>query len=131
MAYLVDVDVLYAYMDSSDWLHTSATKFFEKAKNYELKTSAVAVLELAVVVKRELPDKLFNILDVLRELNIEILSVNEEITKTAFEFMKRGFDIFDAFHASTAKYYNLIIVSTDHKYKDVGLQTLDPRTTFF
>ena len=128
MAYLVDVDDLYAYMDSSDWLHSYAVKFFKKAKNCELKTSAVAVLELAVVVKRELPDKLFEILNTLKDLNIEILPVNEKITKTAFEFIKRGFGIFDAFHASTAKYYNLIIVSTDHKYKDVGLQTLDPRT---
>jgi len=59
-----------------------------------------------------LPDKLF---EILKTLNVEILSVNNEITRVAFDFMQKGFGIFDAFHASTAKYYDLTIVSTSIK----------------
>ena len=125
MAYLVDADILYGYIDPTDWLHDCAVRFFEKFK--DIKASVIVVLELAVVMKRELPDKLFEILKTLDDLNVEILSVNNEITRVAFDFMKKGFGIFDAFHASTAKYYDLTIVSTDHKYKDAGLSVLDPR----
>ena len=51
MAYLVDADVLYGYIDSTDWLHNYAVRFFEKFK--DVKTSVVIVLELAVVTKIE------------------------------------------------------------------------------
>ena len=127
MAYLVDADVLYGYIDPADWLHDWAVRFFEKFENEDVKTSVAVVLELAVVVKREMPNKLFEILKTLEELNIEILQVNDEITRLAFDFMQKDFSIFDAFHASTAKYYGLTIVSTDHRYKDTGLGVLDPR----
>ena len=80
-----------------------ARRFFEKFK--DIKASVIVVLELAVVMKRELPDKLF---EILKNLNVEILN---EITRVAFDFMQKGFGIFDA---STAKYYDLTIVSMDH-----------------
>ena len=63
----------------------------------------------------QLPDKLFEILKTLNNLNVEILSINNEITRLAFDFMQKGFGIFDTFHASTAKYYDLTIVSTSIK----------------
>ncbi|MGC9020769.1 MAG: type II toxin-antitoxin system VapC family toxin [Candidatus Methanodesulfokora sp.] len=125
MAYLVDADILYGYVDPADWLHEYAVKFFDNFK--DIKTSVIVVLELAVVIKRELPNKLFEILKTLDKLNVEILPVNDEITRAAFDFMQRGFGIFDSFHASTAKYYGLTIVSTDHKYRSIGLSVLDPR----
>ncbi len=110
MAYLVDADILYGYIDPADWLHDWASRFFEKFENEDVKTSVAVVLELAVVVKREMPNKLFEILKTLEELNIEILPVNDEITRIAFDFMQKGFGIFDAFHASTAKCYGLTIL---------------------
>lgn len=69
-----------------------------------------------------MPDYLFEILKILDELGVEVLPVNDEITKAAFDFMQKG--VFDAFRSSTAKYYGLTIVSTDHKYKDAGLSVL-------
>lgn len=129
MEFLIDADVLYGYIDLTDWLHPYSTKFFEKAEenNYKLKTSAVVVLELAIVTKRDLPDKLFEILDTLKRLKVEILPVNGEIVELAFKFMKEDFGIFDAFHAATAKYYGLAIVGTDHKYEKIDLAKIDPR----
>ena len=43
MEFLIDADVLYGYIDLTDWLHPYSTKFFEKAEEnkYKLKSSAV------------------------------------------------------------------------------------------
>lgn len=84
-------------------------------------------LELAIVTKRDLPDKLFDILTVLGRLKIEILPVGDEILKSAFELIGQGFGIFDAFHVATAKHYELAIAGTDHKYDKIDLVKIDPR----
>ena len=130
MEYLVDADVLYAYMDPSDWLHNYAVKVVEKIKKRELKVkvSPIIILELAIVIKRDLSEKaMLRIYDKIKDLKVEILSVNEKTVEEAFKYLKKNMGIFDAYHAATAKTYNLTIIGTDQKYDKVGVKRLDPR----
>ena len=130
MEYLVDADVLYAYMNPPDWLHNHAVKVVEKIKKGELKAkvSPIIILELAIVIKRDLSEKaMLRIYDKIKDLKVEILSVNEKTVEEAFKYLKKNMGIFDAYHAATAKTYNLTIIGTDQKYDKVGVKRLDPR----
>lgn len=130
MEYLVDADVLYAYMDPSDWLHNYAIRVVEKIRKGELKAkvSPIIILELSIVIKRDLSeDIMLEIYRKIKNLNIEIIPVNEKIVEKAFEYLEKDMGIFDAYHAATAKIYNLTIIGTDQKYDKVGVKRLDPR----
>jgi len=117
-------------MDPSDWLHNYAVKVVEKIKKGELKVKVnpIIILELAIVIKRDLSEKaMLRIYDKIKDLKVEILSVNEKTVEEAFKYLKKNMGIFDAYHAATAKTYNLTIIGTDQKYDKVGVKRLDPR----
>ena len=130
-SYLVDADILYAYLNPTDWLHEEATKVVSMIKDVKLKAyiTPIIVLELAVVIKRDLSEKtMLKLYEELKKIGLKTIPVDENVVKTAFDYLKRGMGIFDSFHAAVAKHNNLVIISTDHKYDEMGLKRLDPKS---
>ncbi|GBC69968.1 hypothetical protein HRbin01_01675 [archaeon HR01] len=76
MDYFIDADVLYAYLNPSDWLHEAADRIIGLIKTGKInaKTSIIVVLELAVVIKRDIgPEKVEEIMKTLKNLTIKFI----------------------------------------------------------
>ena len=127
---LIDADVIYAFLDPSDWLHEPARRVMKVVERggVDAYVTPITVLELAVVVKRDISeDAMLKLYEELKSLGLKFLQVDEDTVREAFNYMKMGMGIFDAFHAATAKTHKLTIISTDHKYDQAGLKRIDPR----
>jgi predicted nucleic acid-binding protein len=123
----VDLDLIYAKIKKDDHLRGISSSILKsKEKQY---TSIVTLLELEIVLKREISDYLSKETMQLFGENfprIKIIGLNEKIFEKSLELRKKcGLGIFDAIHAATALLHDKRIASTDTSYKRVpGLKTI-------
>lgn len=112
----VDTDILYALLKPNDRHLEFAKKIL--ASNEAPCTSAITLVELEIVVKRELSDFLSqNILDAVLEVapSLKILELNQKILKKSLELRQKfGIGVYDSIHAATAIAKGKKIASTDH-----------------
>ena len=84
----VENSVISAYYYASGWMLTATKRFFNKAveENYELFTSDVTILELDSA--RE--DIRENILKIIQEYRIKVVSITDMARRLAEEYVARG-----------------------------------------
>ncbi len=125
----VDVDVLYALVRERDWLRGFAESIVSKpGKRY---SSAVALLELELIVKREISDELSkNIVSVVKKAfpGLVIKSVGVKTVEHSLALRKKyGLSVFDAVHAAAALESDGRIASSDEVFDRVaGLTRIKP-----
>lgn len=114
----LDSDVLYALMKKDDHQRPYALKVVQQqTRKY---TSTVTLLELEIMVKRELGDALSLavskwIKKLLPDLKVVSFSSND-FEKSLQLREKYGLGIFDAAHAATCLNNDGVMASTDHIY---------------
>ncbi len=125
----LDADILFALIKPSDRHQAFAEEVLTKKER--LYTSFTTLLELEIVVKREISDDLsMNIMEALQRKVPELEIVSND-TKTFTDSLtlrkKYGVGIFDAIHAATALHHDKRIASTDHIYNRIkGLHWIKP-----
>lgn len=117
----LDVDVMLALVKEKDFHKEYAKKIcFIKEDKY---TSVITLLELEIVIKREISDLLsMELMDIIFKIlpEIKIVNCDKEIFENSLLLRKKfGMGIFDSIHASTALKFDKRIASTDNIYKKI------------
>ena len=116
----VDSDILFATLKSGD---RHAAFAHETMRNEHVYTSALTLIELEIVVKRELSNEMSTtIQSILRHQypKLKIAPLTPEVHQKGQELRrKHGLGIFDAIHAATALMEDKHIASTDHIYDSI------------
>lgn len=116
----VDADILFATLKAGDRHTDFAHKIMEEDHLY---TSTITLVELEIVVKRELSNEMSTtIQSVVRHKfpRLKILPLTPETHQKSQELrQKYGLGIFDAIHAATALQGDKRIASTDHIYDSI------------
>jgi predicted nucleic acid-binding protein len=117
----VDSDLIYAQIKTGDHLEQySKTILKGKEKKY---TSIITLLELEIIVKREISDYLSKeIKEVFKEKfpEIKILNFNEKTLEKSLELRKEyALGIFDSIHGATALLNDKKIASNDHIFERI------------
>ncbi len=117
----LDVDVLYALLKEKDF-HREYAERIASSKGGKV-TSSVSLLELEIVVKRELGDeKSLEIDEWARKIvpGISILAFTEKQFKKSLELRKKfGLGIFDSVHAAVCLEKGGQMASTDRAFDRV------------
>lgn len=117
----LDVDVLLALIKERDFHKEYALKVCSLQE--EKYTSIISLVELEIVIKREMSDIMsMEILKIMEKLlpEVKILACDKKIFEKSLELRKRfGLGIFDSLHAATALQYDKRIASTDNVYKRI------------
>jgi len=114
----LDADLIYALIKKKDRHEELAEKILsEEGKFY---TSIVTLLELEIIVKRELSDELsMEILGLVKKKipALTIKALDSNIMQSSLNLRKKyGLGIFDSIHAATALANDKKIASTDRIY---------------
>ena len=123
-----DTDVIYALIRPGDRHREYAERMLNiREKIY---TSAITIVELEIVIKREISDELSKTAVNLAKIKIptlKILPLGEKTLKSAEQLRKRyGLGIFDSIHAAAALEADGRIASTDEIYDRIsGLKRLE------
>ncbi|HIH25455.1 PIN domain-containing protein [Candidatus Woesearchaeota archaeon] len=117
----LDVDILLALIKEKDFHREYAKKIISlKEDKY---TSVISLIELEIVIKREVSDILSMELDkvlikILPELRI--VDCDNEIFNKSLDLRKKfNLGIFDSIHAATSLKFDKRIASTDHMFEKV------------
>ncbi len=112
----IDTDILYALLKPNGRHLEFAKKILDS--NEIAYTSVITLVELEIVVKREISDFLSqNILEAVMEKApmLKIVELNQKIFKKSLELRQKfGLGIYDSLHAATAIAKDKKIASTDH-----------------
>jgi|SRR3989344_7017424 len=116
----LDVDVFYAVIKENDRHKKFALTALKEKNKY---TSIVSLLELEILVKREIND-LFSqeIFEFFKQKfpDVKIIDFNEKIMEKSQELRKNfSLGIFDSIHAATCLINNKKMASTDNAYKRI------------
>lgn len=136
---LIETDIIYAFVKSSDQLKPIADRLMWRIKEGELGKVAASretLHELYYTSMREgvSPDEYISRVAALTSINnLRFLPTTSEIDLLALTLMRqyRLTSIFDAYHAATTlnQVEDRTIISTDHVYDNIpGLTRLDPKT---
>ena len=119
----VDVDLLYALIKENDRHRETAEKVL--GGKSKLCTSAVGLLELEILIKREMSDFLsLHVDELVRQKfpKLKVIPFSEKLFKESLALRQRhGLGIFDSIHAATALAVRHKIASTDHVFDRVPL----------
>lgn len=115
----VDLDLIYAKIKKDDRLAAISARILQaKEPQY---TSIATLLELEIVLKREVSDYLSRETAQLFEENfpkVKIINLNQKIFGKSLELRRRyNLGIFDSIHAATALLHDKKIATTDSVYK--------------
>ena len=117
----LDVDILMALVKEKDFHKGYAEYICSLPK--EKYTSVISLVELEIVIKREINNEMsLIILQLLHKIipTLKIVPCTEKIFERSLEIRRKdGLGIFDAIHAATALEHDKEIASTDHIYKKV------------
>lgn len=118
----LDTDILYALMKKDDHLKPLALSILKR--NEAKYTSAVTLLELEIVVKRELGDSFsLSIVDWLRRLVPDLKVVEftaDDFQKSLYLRQTHGLGIFDAVHAAVCLRKDGLMASSDHIFDRIS-----------
>ena len=132
---VIELDMLVAYVNSSDRLHGAAVRVFERVMKGELEGVAVptsAYLEYGLVLRSRgySEEDVLEDIEGFRELrNLRELPLTSKVLARAARLrVDYGLTFFDSLHAASALLYDGTIISVDKAYRKVqGLRVLDPR----
>lgn len=114
----LDVDVLYALLKENDY-HKEYALRVARAPGRKY-TSIIALVELEIIVKREISDTMsLSINQIVTRLlpNLKIISLeNEHFVKSLELRTKYGLGIFDSLHVAVCLSQDKEIASTDHAF---------------
>ena len=117
----VDLDLIYALIKEGDRHQETAKKILGQTKGTY--TSVVTLLELEIVVKREMNDFLSTHVGELFQKHaptMKIVPLTEVIFKKSLALREKyGLGIFDSIHAATALTHDKKIASTDKAFERV------------
>ena len=122
----LDVDVLLALIKERDFHKPYAERIL--AFNEDKYTSVISLLELEIVIKREMSDILS--MDILSHTlkiipSLKIISCDQKIFDQSLALRRNySLGIFDSVHAATALACDKRIASTDNAYKRIHSLTL-------
>ncbi|MFA4855940.1 MAG: PIN domain-containing protein [archaeon] len=117
----VDLDLIYAKIKKDDRLQeTSRNILKSKERQY---TSVITLLELELVLKREISDYLSkesSLLFIENFPKIKIVGFSQKIFEKSLELRKKyDFGAFDSIHAATALLFDKRIATTDNAFERV------------
>ncbi len=135
---MIETDILYAFIKTSDWLKPVATKIMKKIINGELQTmyaSRESLHEIYYVSKEEgvsIDDMIRRIASLTAIPNLKFLETTSEVDLLALTLIKQYKleSIFDAYYCATAlnQTPDHTIVSTDEVFSKIpGITRVDPR----
>ena len=111
-----DTDFFLALLKPTDWLKKSARRILEEEKG-RIYTSEVTYIELMLLAKKYGLDPV--------RITIDVMAICKEKNadyQAAAELIAQDVGVFDAFHAVHS---NGKIISSDKKYKKLGLEQID------
>lgn len=135
---MIETDILYAFIKTSDWLKPVATKIMKKIIAGELQTmyaSRESLHEIYYVSKEEgvsIDDMIRRIASLTAIPNLKFLETTNEVDLLALTLIKQYKleSIFDAYYCATAlnQIPDHTIVSTDEVFSKIpGITRVDPR----
>jgi len=135
---MIETDILYAFVKTSDWLKPIATKVMKRISDGELQTvyaSRESLHELYYVSKEEgvsIDDIIRRIASITAIPNLMFLETTEEIDLLALTLIKQYQleSIFDAYYCATAlnQVPDHTVLSTDEIFSKIpGIKRMDPR----
>jgi len=132
---IIELDMLIAYVNRADELHSVAVKIFNAVVNHKLKNIGVpasAYLEYELVLKSKGYDDESISKDIQAFQNIknleEIPLSSNVIIEASRLRQKYKLTYFDSLHAASALLFDGKIISTDNAYKRIlELEVIDPR----
>lgn len=117
----LDVDILMALIKERDF-HKGYAEYVCSLPG-EKYTSAISLVELEIVIKREINNEMsMNVLEILLRVlpKLRIIPCDKNIFQKSLVLRREyGLGIFDSLHAATALQNDKKIASTDHMYKKV------------
>ena len=111
-----DTDFFLALLKPTDWLKKNARRILEE-ENGRIYTSETTYIELMLLAKRYGLDPV--------RITIDVMAICKEKNadyQAAAELIAQDVGVFDAFHAVHS---NGKIISSDKKYKKLGLEQID------
>lgn len=114
-----DTDFFLALLKPTDWLKNYAGEILRKYRG-EIWTSEVAFIELLLLAKRYGLDPVRLVSSVIAICKVK--GVDENVLFLASHYIKKGFNVFDAFHASHAMGDK--IISSDDVYDKIGMERI-------
>lgn len=117
----LDVDILLALIKEKDFHKSHAEEICSLEE--EKYTSVISLLELEIVIKREISNEMsLQVSDLVSKAvpNIKIKECNKHIFEASINLRKTlGLGIFDSIHAATALEFDKRMASTDNVYKRI------------
>lgn len=118
----LDVDVLLALIKERDFHKEYALKVCSLLE--EKYTSVISLVELEIVIKREMSDLMsMEISKIIEKIlpDLKLVACDKKIFEKSLELRKKfGLGIFDSLHAATALQGDKRIASTDRVYKRIN-----------
>ena len=125
----LDTDIILAIVKPTDWLKEIVERKLMQIRN--LKTSVFTLVEAEIVLNREESRELaISVLERVKERNIQLLPLTEEILAKAVELLRkyRKLNIFDSVHIACAICEGEDILSTDSLFDEIEeIENVDPR----
>lgn len=118
----LDVDLVYAFIKKGDRHFELAKEIIGRKGNFY--TSVVSLIELEILIKREISNELsMNVWKAVKEKipKLKVKEINLKIFESSLELRgKHGLGVFDSIHAATALAYDKRIASTDRVYDRIN-----------
>ena len=135
---MIETDILYAFVKTSDWLKPVAIKVMKMISSGELQTvyaSRESLHELYYVSKEEgvsIDDIIRRIASLIAVPNLKFLGTTNEVDLLALTLIKQYKleSIFDAYYCATAlnQVSDHTVLSTDEVFSKIpGITRIDPR----
>lgn len=132
---VIELDMLIAFVNKADKLHSIAVKLFNKVAsglldNVAVPVSAYMEYELILRSRGYSEETISDDIKAFKHIrNLDEIPLTSNIIVTASEIrMRYGLTYFDSLHAASALQYDKTIISVDKAYRKIlGLQTIDPR----
>ncbi len=131
---IIELDMLIAFVNKADKLHSIAVRIFEaiisgRLGNVAVPTSAYMEYELVLKSRGYSEDTILSDIDAFRKIrNLGEVPLTSEVLIKASELRKKyGITYFDSLHAASALLHDKKIISKDRAYREIReLKTLDP-----
>ncbi|MHC1628370.1 MAG: type II toxin-antitoxin system VapC family toxin [Candidatus Nezhaarchaeales archaeon] len=132
---IIELDVMIAFVNASDKLHSIATMIFNKIINGELRdiaipTSAYMEYELILKSRGYSEDTIQSDIQAFKRItNLKEIPLTSKILIEASKLRKNyNLTYFDSLHAASALQHDKTIISTDKAYQTIPkLKTINPR----